>query len=126
SAQGREPAKPLVLHARQREVAASGKSFAVKDKTLEWEPAKTALIICDMWNQHWCKGATRRVAELAPAMNRTVASARDRGVLIIHAPSSCMDAYKNHPARKPAQAAPRAANLPKEISGWCRQIPAEE
>ena len=35
-------------------------------------------IICDMWNQHWCKGATRRVAELAPAMNRAVAGARDQ------------------------------------------------
>src|SRR5438270_11453189 len=99
-AQASEPAKPLVLHARLREAETSGKSFAVKDKTLEWEPAKTALIICDMWNQHWCKGATRRVAELAPAMNRAVARARDRGVLIIHAPSSCMDAYKGHPARR--------------------------
>ena len=61
SCQGGEPAKPLVLHARLREAEASGKSFAVKEKTLEWEPAKTAIIICDMWNQHWCKGATRRV-----------------------------------------------------------------
>ena len=47
-------------------------------------------------------------------------------MLIIHAPSSCMDAYKDHPARKRAQAAPRAATLPKEIDGWCKQIPAEE
>src|SRR4051794_40486763 len=125
-AHGDEPAKPLVLHARLREAEASGKSFAVKDRTLEWEPAKTALIICDMWNQHWCKGATRRVAELAPAMNRAVARARDRGVLIIHAPSSCMDAYKDHPARKRAQAAPKAANLPGDIDGWGRKIPSEE
>ncbi len=56
-----------------------------------------------MWNQHWCQGATRRVGEVAPAMNRTIAAARAKGVLIIHAPSSCMDAYKDHPARKRAQ-----------------------
>ena len=79
-----------------------------------------------MWNQHWCQGATRRVGELAPAMNRTIAAARAKGVLIIHAPSSCMDAYKDHPARKRAQAAPRAANLPAEIDEWCNKIPAEE
>ena len=96
-------AKPLVLHARLREAApAQGAGFTVKEKILEWEPAKTALVICDMWDQHWCKGATRRVGELAPAMNRAVKAARDRGVLIIHAPSSCLEAYKDHPARKRA------------------------
>ncbi len=79
-----------------------------------------------MWDKHWCQGATRRVGELAPAMNRTIAAARAKGVLIIHSPSSCMDAYKDHPARKRAQAAPKAANLPKDIAGWCSKIPAEE
>jgi hypothetical protein len=105
AARGGEPPapKPLVLHARLREAApAQGTGFTVKEKTLEWEPAKTALVICDMWDQHWCKGAARRVGELAPAMNRAVKAARDRGVLIIHAPSSCLEAYKDHPARKRA------------------------
>jgi type 1 glutamine amidotransferase/nicotinamidase-related amidase len=59
-------------------------------------------------------------------MNRAVAAARERGVFIIHAPSSCMDAYKDHPARKRARSAPKAANLPDDIAGWCHQIPAEE
>ena len=36
-----------------------------------------------------------------------------------------MEAYKDHPARK-AQAAPKAANLPADIDGWCTKIPAEE
>ena len=48
------------------------------------------------------------------------------GVFIIHAPSSCMDAYKDHPARKRAEAAPKAANLPADIEGWCNKIPSEE
>ena len=101
-------------------------AYLVKNEVLRWDPTQTAIIICDMWNQHWCQGATRRVGELAPAMNRTIAAARARGVLIIHAPSSCMDAYKDHPARKRAQDAPKAANLPKDIAGWCNRIPTEE
>ncbi len=127
----RPPAKPLILHARVRELAASAKEsnahgFVVKEKELRWDPAQTAIIICDMWNQHWCRGATRRVGELAPAMNQTVAAARAKGILIIHAPSSCMDAYKNHPARRRAQSAPKARKLPEHIGEWCNKIPAEE
>ena len=118
------PRAPLVLHARAR-VPDSGGSL-VKDEVLRWDPGQTAIIICDMWNQHWCQGATRRVGEVAPAMNRTIAAARAKGVLIIHAPSSCMEAYKDHPGRKRAQTAPRAANLPKDIAGWCSRIPSEE
>ncbi len=66
----------------------------------EWNPAETAIIICDMWNEHWCKGATQRVAEMAPLMDNVISIARKKGVLIVHAPSDCMDYYKNHPARK--------------------------
>jgi nicotinamidase-related amidase/type 1 glutamine amidotransferase len=132
---GEEPAAkirgPLVLHARTQEPAATtpgsaARSFRVVEKTLRWEPARTAIIICDMWNQHWCQGASRRVAQMAPVMNQTIAAARARGVLIIHAPSSCMDAYKDHPARRRALAAPTAANLPADIAGGCDKIPAEE
>jgi putative membrane-bound dehydrogenase-like protein len=127
-AQPASSTEPLILHARVREAqpASSSKGPQTQEKTLRWNPAQTAIIICDMWNQHWCRGATRRVGELAPAMNRTIAAARAKGILIIHAPSSCMDAYKNHPARKKAQQAPRAANLPKHIGQWCHKIPSEE
>ena len=109
---------PLVLHARTREPGKSSSgsaadSYVVKEKVVEWNPSLTAIIVCDMWNQHWCQGATRRVGELAPVMNRTIAAARAKGVFIIHAPSSCMDAYKDHPARRRAQAAPKAASYPR-------------
>lgn len=69
----------------------------------EWIPKETAIIICDMWNEHWCKGATERVSEMAPFMNNVVSIARDKGVLIVHAPSDCITYYKNHPARKLGQ-----------------------
>ncbi len=127
----RASSEPLTLHARVREAAPAAKGAAAApvgatEKVLRWAPAQTAIIICDMWNQHWCQGATRRVAELAPSMNQTVAAARAKGILIIHAPSSCMDAYKDHPARRKAIDAPKAANLPKHIGEWCNKIPAEE
>jgi len=78
-------------------------AFMVTNEIQDWNPKETAIIICDMWNKHWCKGATERVAEMAPALNNVVSIARDKGVLIVHAPSSCMPYYENHPARKQAK-----------------------
>ena len=91
-----------------------------------WKPHRTAIVVCDMWNRHWCKGATRRVEELAPAVNELLSRAREKGVLIIHAPSGTMDYYKDHPARRRALAAPRASSLPRGIEKWCSHIPAED
>ena len=91
-----------------------------------WAPGQTAIIVCDMWDAHHCLNAVRREAELAPRMNQLLENARGRGILIIHAPSSCMEPYKDHPGRKLAQSAPAAANLPAQIAEWCRHIPAED
>jgi nicotinamidase-related amidase len=115
----------LEMNARRREAAVDG-TYGVREQRLRWKPAETAVIVCDMWNEHWCKGATRRVAELAPRVDRFLGEARRRGVLIVHAPSSCMEAYKDHPGRRRAEQAPRAANLPAGIEQWCKEIPAEE
>ena len=91
-----------------------------------WSTKETAIIVCDVWDAHHCLNAVRRIEEMLPTMNRVLEKARDQGVLIIHAPSSCMDPYNNHPARKRAQQAPTAKNLPKGIDQWCHKIPAEE
>jgi nicotinamidase-related amidase/type 1 glutamine amidotransferase len=77
--------------------------YTLMNEIQEWNPNETAIIICDMWDKHWCKGASERVAEMAPFMNNVVTIAREKGVLIVHAPSSCMDYYKNAPARKLGQ-----------------------
>ncbi len=69
---------------------------------LSWEPKETAIIICDMWDRHWCDSATARVRQMAPKINSMVQLAREKGVHIVHAPSSTMDFYKDHPARKRA------------------------
>ncbi|NQT00953.1 MAG: ThuA domain-containing protein [Planctomycetes bacterium] len=119
--------KKLVLDARSHKPLSDGTGrFRVVQNKLEWDLKQTAIIICDMWDQHWCKGATSRVGELAPRMNRIVRRARNRGVLIIHAPSGTVDFYKDHPGRKIAKDAPKAANLPGDISKWRNWIDDNE
>lgn len=76
------------------------------------DPSRTALILCDVWDKHWCKGATLRVnglvKRLAPVVNR----ARARGILIIHAPSETMGFYQDAPQRAAALALPMAPPPP--------------
>jgi nicotinamidase-related amidase len=120
--------KMLKLHARTQTKSgekAGQPVFKTAEKELKWEPKQTALIICDMWDDHWCKGASARVTEMAPAMNKVVKEAREQGVFIIHAPSTCVDFYKDTPARKRAQSA-TAAKAPIELAtserwgtAWC-------
>ena len=82
------------------------------------DPHETALVICDMWDKHWCKSATARVAELAPHINDLANALRAKGVLIIHCPSDTMTYYKDFPGRKLAQAAPKVETaIP--LQGWC-------
>ena len=95
------------LTQRSRSVRDNG-NIDVLHKSVTWDPKKTAVIVCDMWDQHHCPNAVERVGELAPRMNQLLEKARSRGALVIHAPSSCMEPYKDHPARKRAQAAPKA------------------
>ena len=86
--------------------------------SVSWDTAGTAVVICDMWDKHWCKGATARVAEMAPRMNQVVGELRKRGVLIIHCPSETMKFYEGTPERKLAQSAPVVA-VKRPIQGWC-------
>src|SRR5271156_907765 len=76
-------------------------------------PSKTAIIITDMWDKHWCKGATHRVGLIAGKMEPLLAIARGAGILIIHAPSETMDFYRNAPGRLLAENAPHTAPPPE-------------
>jgi len=128
SVDGREP---LHLHLRSR-ANGKGEGSTVMEKTADWDPKKTALIICDMWDDHWCKSAARRVAEMAGPLNDTVKAARARGVFIIHAPSSVTNFYKDTPQRRRAQQAPFARPpVPLSTSErwgttWCWPDPQRE
>jgi nicotinamidase-related amidase len=62
--------------------------------------AQTAIVVCDMWDKHWCTGATQRVAALVSRMEPVLQRARAAGIQIIHAPSEVMDFYKEYPQRR--------------------------
>lgn len=75
--------------------------------------SKTAIIITDMWDKHWCKGATHRVGLIAQRMEPLLALARDAGILIIHAPSETMEFYRDAPGRLLAEDAPHSLPPPE-------------
>ncbi|QDT75868.1 isochorismatase family protein [Lacipirellula limnantheis] len=99
----------LTFHTRgMKPQTADGKTFLRTEETVEWDPQRTALIVVDMWDDHWCRGAAERVVEMAGPLNEFVAKARDAGVLVVHAPSTCVDFYNDSPARQRAIRAPHA------------------
>ena len=100
----------LKLNLRSRVQPFKG-SDTWEEVTLRKElPAKeTALLICDMWDDHWCKPAAQRCGVLAKKMVPVLAAARDKGVLIIHAPSDCMDFYKDAPSAAAFRTSPRSS-----------------
>ena len=91
---------------RRTEVAPGAQRWHTLTTPTTWRADQTAIVVCDMWDKHWCPTATARVAEMAPRMNLVLKAARDKGVLIIHCPSDTMEFYKDTPQRKRAQAAP--------------------
>lgn len=75
-------------------------------ETARLDPSKTAVIVVDMWDRHWCKTYTARVANLVPRMNLAVTVARKLGIQVVWAPSDVVGFYADHPARKAMQATP--------------------
>lgn len=109
----------LTLHPRKRiETKPGSGRYHTISEAVTWDPKKTALVICDMWDKHWCAGATRRVGEMAPRMNDLVNAARTKGVLIIHCPSGTLDFYSGTPQRKLAQSAP-PVDVKRPLERWC-------
>ena len=130
-AHGQEPNRPklrgtLLLNERSRseEPQKSGQ-IKVDVQAVEWQAAETAIIICDVWDDIYCQRAAQRIAILAPEINRVVTAARDRGVMIIHAPSGTMDVYADTPYRRRMQQA-KAVEPPVPIAGWCHLDPQRE
>jgi nicotinamidase-related amidase/type 1 glutamine amidotransferase len=116
----------FVLHARRQiETKPGSRRYHAITETVEWDPKATAIVICDMWDRHWCAGATKRVGEMAPRMNEVVARARRQGALIIHCPSDTLDFYKDTPARLLAQQAP-VVETKRPLERWCKIDPDRE
>lgn len=99
----------LVLDCRRQELTQDvwGRNvWKVINERKEIPANEVAIIICDMWDQHWSRGAAERVAVMAPRMNKVVSAARELGVTIIHAPSGTMKHYEGTPAWKRIKNAP--------------------
>lgn len=129
-AQAAEPAREdgtyQVFLRSQQETAPGSRQYHRQLREENWAASDTAVIVCDMWDSHHCLQAVRRVGEVAPRMNALLVELRQHGATIIHAPSSCMDAYKDHPARLRSTAVSPASNLPADISTWCDHISSED
>ncbi len=105
------PEGTLRLRVRTRVSESGARKEAVVEKELP--VAQTAILICDMWEKHWCSGATERVDVLAKQMEPVLQTARAKGVQIIHAPSETLDFYADSPQRRRVLLAPRV-QLPQE------------
>ena len=101
---------------------------------VKFAPAKAAIVLCDVWDDHWCKSAAERCDGLAKKIAGVVEEARKEGFTIIHCPSDTMDFYKDSPARNRAQAAkkmdpPKNRELPDpplpidDSDGGCDDAP---
>jgi type 1 glutamine amidotransferase/nicotinamidase-related amidase len=120
------PAEPpkaegtLTLQLRGRVEAVKGSGLFADDLSERKVPvSETAIVICDMWDKHWCSGATGRCGAIAARMEPVLAAARAKGIRIIHAPSDCMDFYDGTPQRIRIQ---RATKVTPPASSPSRSI----
>lgn len=127
----RIPNKPktpgqFVLHQRIRTETAKGSGeWKEVSKEVVWNASETAIIICDMWDGHYCVSAAERVAEMAPRMNVVLTAARNHGATVIHAPSGVTYHYADMPQRKRMQQATKyKSEIPLEA--WCYLDPKRE
>jgi len=87
--------------------------------------AETAILICDMWDEHWCKGATKRCDAIAAKMAAVIKQARAKGVQIVHAPSETMSFYADAPQRRRMMLAPQV-RPPKLLDLPSHKLPIDD
>ncbi len=63
-------------------------------------PAKSAVLVCDMWDAHWCRTAAERSALLAARIDELLRDARSAGARIVHAPSGTLERYEGASQRQ--------------------------
>ncbi len=115
----------LNLRERRDDPATGTGAMKVIERSVEWQVAETAIIVCDMWDDHHCKIAAQRVGVMAPRMNQVLTAGRDRGVMIIHAPSETMNVYAGTLFRTRMERA-KPAQPPVPIERRCVRDPNRE
>jgi hypothetical protein len=96
-----------------------GKPIITKERV---DPSKIGVVVVDMWNFHWCKTATMRVAALVPRMNLVLDAARGEGMTVMLCPSDVVDNYVGRPQREAIFAMPRHP-VPPLIKIECPEPP---
>ncbi len=57
----------LALNMRRRvEVEPGCGRWHSVTEPISWKASETCIVVCDMWDDHWCKPSSQRVAEMAP------------------------------------------------------------
>jgi nicotinamidase-related amidase/type 1 glutamine amidotransferase len=96
-----KPAGSVVLPLRaRRQLSTGGGGWQEVRFWREVAASEVAILICDMWDKHWCSGATGRCDALAARMGPLLRAARAKGVAVIHAPSETMPFYAGYPQRE--------------------------
>jgi nicotinamidase-related amidase len=103
--------RPIELAVQQR----SPRTGQTEISRMAIDPARTLVVVVDMWDKHWCKTYTERVANMVPRMNQTLSAARALGLQVVWAPSDVVGFYKDYPQRKAMVAIPAHAE-PKTIA----------
>ncbi|MDR3232806.1 MAG: chitobiase/beta-hexosaminidase C-terminal domain-containing protein [Planctomycetaceae bacterium] len=68
------------------------------------KPDKTAIIVIDMWNSHWCMTTSERVSAMVPRMNAVLNIARSLGMQIVWNPTDVVTTYSGYPQYEKAVA----------------------
>jgi nicotinamidase-related amidase len=90
-----------------------------------FDPAKSAIIVCDMWDRHWCSGANKRVAALVKRMEPFLEDARRHGMVVVHAPSDTMAYYEHAPQREKMLELPHF-DPPRELNLTAPPLPIDD
>ena len=65
------------------------------------------MLLCDVWDGHWCRGVVERLELMLPTMDEVVTLLRGRGASIIHAPSDTLEFYAGSPALTRMKSVPK-------------------
>ena len=89
---GAQTQSTLNLRTRVETFKGSGRWDEVSVKR-PFSPGETALLICDVWDTHWCLTAAERAGELAVRIDSLAKAARREGMQVVHSPSNTLDFY---------------------------------
>jgi nicotinamidase-related amidase len=128
----------LSLNLRSQRMVERGgyRVWEMVETPVVWPAARTALLLCDVWDRHTCRGAEERLEKLLPRMGEVVRRVREMGGLVVHAPSETMAFYVGAPARERVLGTPTVEpppnlehddpRLPIDATDPCDTCPDEE